>query len=791
MAEWVYDEPSPARSLPAWQESDGDVAADRWTFWNDGDLGVFGFRFPWRYPPAQPGGITIIPLSEAIYRDVRNGRMELFQDMADTSAPWERCFQKLSLRRGLDPQSEYLLLDGQGGVVYSLVDTNAILKLTDRGQRLLVAHYGQPGAMGQNVIAVSTGLPPEPMEYAASLERAVELESLGAIASRAARWNGLDWTRHILWLKGRGFVVIDELMPLGGERDVFLTATWNTVAPPAITGQVATVPLPAGVFRIATARPVAVRPDGPTVRQRQTAHLVPGRKETFASLLYASTPEAPQEYEVREVSPTAMLIRGEGPTEWLALVGVGRTHLASPEGTLEVDAEAFSVSSHGLALVGLRALRLGAEEILSGDGASSFEWDPETGDLRFPRGDSPSHPPTIRARKWPPGFPAQLLAAAWEATLPPAPSPPALSAPSLATAWEWAPDFPAPASLLRAGDLNGDGAVELVVQVGPRRIVALTAEGKPLWQYEHPEGIADVFVADLEGKGRADVLVGENPRRVVRLRGQGTVAWEWGGVPNTVNVVYADDLNGDGRLEVIVGYFNGYLALTAAGEPLWMKSGYGHKATLCRVRDLDGDGLPELLGGSTAATFCIFDAAHEQGTPKAAFSNVRIVGMEFADADGDGREEVILAMDQGLACYSPAADRYLWTRRSDTPLVGLALARTGPDGPRLFTATQGAFAQTFSLSGELRNNRLVGDAVNALCACGPDCFALACDDGQVRLFDADLRPIAQAAVAGRPIALLCAGGQLIVGLDPGAVNGLRQRIEPRKDTSVQSAAGIR
>jgi len=47
MAEWVYDEPSPARSLPACGRPTGP-GRDRWTFWNDGDLGVFSFRFPWR-----------------------------------------------------------------------------------------------------------------------------------------------------------------------------------------------------------------------------------------------------------------------------------------------------------------------------------------------------------------------------------------------------------------------------------------------------------------------------------------------------------------------------------------------------------------------------------------------------------------------------------------------------------------------------------------------------------------------------------------------------------------------
>jgi len=145
----------------------------------------------------------------------------------------------------------------------------------------------------------------------------------------------------------------------------------------------------------------------------------------------------------------------------------------------------------------------------------------------------------------------------------------------LETVWEWTPDVPTPAGPLRAGDLDGEGVEEIVVRLAPQRIVALRAEGQVLWQYEQEEGLADLFVIDLEGRGAADVLVVENPRRVVRLRGDGTVAWAWDGVPNNVNLVYADDLTGDGRSEIIVGYFNGYLALTAAGQLLWMKPGYG------------------------------------------------------------------------------------------------------------------------------------------------------------------------------------------------------------------------
>jgi hypothetical protein len=483
--------------------------------------------------------------------------------------------------------------------------------------------------------------------------------------------------------------------------------------------------------------------------------------------------------------------------------------MASPEGTLEVDADAFAISADRVALVGVRSLRIGEQEILTGDGHLSFEWHPQAREgLIAAESDRfvVSHvtkwsgvPPHGTPLRFVPDYEradslGRLLTAAWDAASPPQPPPPFVvrrpeqevkdrAVPpgatdgadykqSLEAVWEFTPDQPAPAGSLRAGDLDGDGVAEVVVRIGAKRVVALSASGQQLWQYEHEEGIADVFLADLEGQGQADVLVVEHPRRVVRLRGDGTVAWEWAGVPNTVNLVYADDLNGDGRPEVLVGYFSGYLALNAAGELLWTKFGYGHNATLCRVRDVDGDGVPELLGGSLAATFCLFDEAQEQGVPKPAFTNVQITGLEFADADGDGQEEVLLATDQGLACYSPAADKYLWTRRSDAPLVGLALIPR-EDGPHLVTATRGAFAQTFSLQGELQENRLVGDAVNALCPCGEGRFALACDDGRVRLVDPDLRPTAWAAVQGRPTALFCVGDRLMVASDTGVVQAFR------------------
>ncbi len=163
-----------------------------------------------------------------------------------------------------------------------------------------------------------------------------------------------------------------------------------------------------------------------------------------------------------------------------------------------------------------------------------------------------------------------------------------------------------PDAQIAAGDLDGDGYVELVTCSSPSNG---SADRGPLIAFEHdgtfkwrgpPEsqcGAAAPFIADLDGDGAPEVVV----RYTVLHGADGTLVWQRPcrniggyarGARHHVPCDYstAADLDGDGRLEVV----GGNVAYRADGTMFYDRSDAfrdGYPA----VADLDLDGTPEVV----------------------------------------------------------------------------------------------------------------------------------------------------------------------------------------------------
>ncbi len=136
------------------------------------------------------------------------------------------------------------------------------------------------------------------------------------------------------------------------------------------------------------------------------------------------------------------------------------------------------------------------------------------------------------------------------------------------------------------GDIDGDGAVDIVAVTADNALVAFERDGTKKWEvahdFGHPTTPFALAIADLDADGSPEIF-GDN----VVANADGTLRFstgdDWSMAPT------AADLDGDGQLEVIVST----AAFHADGTPLFVDA--AGDAGFPQVADLDGDGQPEII----------------------------------------------------------------------------------------------------------------------------------------------------------------------------------------------------
>ena len=235
-----------------------------------------------------------------------------------------------------------------------------------------------------------------------------------------------------------------------------------------------------------------------------------------------------------------------------------------------------------------------------------------------------------------------------------------------------------PSRIVRIGsaDVDGDGEDEFVVAMesGELRFYD-PASKRQRGSFTIPSFIAAMALHDLDGDGKAEIILTCGTGLVV-YSGDGSFLW-------SLNEVFGTDLavgqmDDDPSLEIAAT--DGKVVDVATQTVQWTwPDGFGAHL---RAADIDGDGRDEIVSADQWYFVWAFDV--ETQLPKWSITTSQDIGaLEVADADCDGKLEVLVGQDQwgSILAFDPLTKALKWQiANPEHGITAIAVGDAAGDG---------------------------------------------------------------------------------------------------------------
>lgn len=194
------------------------------------------------------------------------------------------------------------------------------------------------------------------------------------------------------------------------------------------------------------------------------------------------------------------------------------------------------------------------------------------------------------------------------------------------------------------GDLDGDGAPEVIVPTESGKIYAWHHDGTPAagWPVALPDAVDSIAVGDFDHDGKVKVIATTASFELLGFNGDGTPMPGW---PQNGCMPAIADVNGDGELEIASEYFGQMYLYGKDGTvlPGWPQTHISNTLRAPSLGDVDGDGGIDIV----ARTLWGIYAWRADGTPIPDYpiyvgsKNWADITVALGDVDGDGRMDLV------------------------------------------------------------------------------------------------------------------------------------------------------
>ena len=319
-------------------------------------------------PPSRYSGITSVLLDDAsLLFATRRARKASW-----LPAPGKRYFDKIALRRDFDPQHEFLSLEGTSFFSHGHFDGNTVTRLGWKDRIWLFdLHYINFTPRYHSGVTVTFDGRQDDPPLLTSLDLQADFPAVGLLQTTASDFNRADWTRRIIWRKGRYFLFLDKVKALE-TGDFRFDCRWRTRGDIEPQGNVLKVLQGDKAFYIKSAdetpRNLVYEPDGNSSvwnypygngkigvwLARKSVSLGRNDDYAFANLMYAADAVDKTSIDISRIADGLYSIR-DGEEKQIA--GTNPAPLA--KAGIVTDCGLFLVDSKSLSLAGLTSLRLG------------------------------------------------------------------------------------------------------------------------------------------------------------------------------------------------------------------------------------------------------------------------------------------------------------------------------------------------------------------------------------------------------------------------------------------------